>query len=58
MRTQLAVPECEWSDDYFRYKAGVSRPNVPGITLPSSDEDPSMGCSRESHSVPHSENIM
>ena len=51
MRTQTAAPECECSDDYFRYKANVDRPNVPGITWPFSDEGPSVGCSRESHDV-------
>ena len=48
---QIAAPECECEDGYFRYKAGVDRPNVPGITWPSSDEGPSVGCSREPHDV-------
>ena len=48
MRTQTAAPECECLDDYFRYKADVDRPNVPGITWPSSDEGPGVGCSSES----------
>ena len=51
MRTQPTVPKCECLDDYFRYKADVNRPNVPGITWPSSDEGPGVGCSRESHDV-------
>ena len=51
MRTQIAVSKCECLDGYFRYKADVDRPNVPGITWPSSDEGPSVGCSRESHDV-------
>ena len=51
MRTQLAASECECLDDYFRYKADVDRPNVPGITWPSSDEGPSVGCSRKSHEI-------
>ena len=51
MRTQTTVAKCECSDGYFRYKADVDRPNVPGITWSSSDEGPSVGCSRECHDV-------
>ena len=51
VRTQTAAPKCECLDGYFRYKADVDRPNLPGITWPSSDEGPSVGCSRESHDV-------
>ena len=51
MSTRTAAPKCECSDGYFRYKADVDRPNVPGITWPSSDEGPNMKCSRESHDV-------
>ena len=51
VRTQTAASKCECLDDHFRYKADVDRPNVPGITWPSSDEGPSVGCSRESHGV-------
>ena len=47
--TQPTAPDCDCLDDYFRYKADVNRPNIPGITWPSSDEGPSVGCSRESH---------
>ena len=48
---QEAAPDCECLNGYFRYKADVNRPNVSGITWPSSDEGPSVGCSRESHGI-------
>ena len=35
---------CSCLPNYFRYKAGVSRPNIPGITWPASNEGPSVGC--------------
>ena len=48
---QEAASECECWNGYFRYKADVNRPNVPGITWPSSDEGPSVGCSRKCHDI-------
>ena len=46
--TQPAASVCECLDGYFRYKADVNRPSVPGIIWSTSDERPSVGCSCES----------